>query len=312
MNMLKLKHVKGIMLLLPAVGLLCAVLINCSSSDDPPPPTESQTRLNVPISDQINNVQISAGQNEVSFVYTLPAGTSTFDTISVNLQDSLNAGFVNTAGLKTRVLKTMLAAMTASSANAASTAEMSVRIGSSTDPDVCQNGILYGPYTINLNDSDEPVTVSPATAEATPATVSIVNTGAFTVCLLITSPVDGTFSASNVAVDREACLEEPANFHGYWIGTYSCDNTPCSDNVNEHISLSVTQDGSSATYTDFEADYEGTVCGNTFKFDGGNQFFSEYGSLVMNSDGTATKTSFWIAADKNCSGNCTDQLHRPD
>ncbi|MBU0730791.1 MAG: hypothetical protein KKE17_11000 [Proteobacteria bacterium] len=291
-------------------------IVSCQSSDDPPTQT-SQTsdgsEISVPLSAHIDNVQITAGQQtDISFLYTLPAGAKNYDTITVNLQDTINAGNVVTAGLSNPLLKKILALLTPS-ANASSMAYLTARIGSSSDlAIVCNDGAAYGPFVISVDDSNDPVSVEPATVTANPSTVQLINAGAFTICLQITSPVSGSLSASDLKVNREGCTQEPADFNGTWSGTYTCTNTGCPDDIDVPITLTVNQTGSSANYTaEIGASYSGTVCGNTFKFDGGlDGYFTESGTLVLNSDGTATKHATWSDVSQICSGTCVDQLSR--
>jgi hypothetical protein len=264
------------------------------------------------VSDYIEKIEINAGvEKEISFVYTMPPDSRIFDSVTVNLQDSLNDGFVNTASFEGRAMRKLLALLT-SKANAASTGTISARIGASDSVDVCKDGYLYGPFTVMLDDSDDPVTVDPPTVSATPTTVQIINTGSFAICLQFNSPVDLQLSATNVAVDRTPCDEEPADFNGTWSGTYTCLNDPCPDDIDQNISLTVTQSGYSASYTDGFASFEGTVCGNTYTFNGGGEGYTESGTLVLNTDGSATKYVTWQDTLGLCGGECTDQLERVD
>ena len=68
------------------------------------------------------------------------------------------------------------------------------------------------------------------------------------------------------------------------------------------------QDEYSDSYTACPDSYEGTVCGNTFKFSGGGPGFTESGTFTLNNDGTGSKTSNYQNTDNSCSGTCSDPV----
>ena len=131
------------------------------------------------------------------------------------------------------------------------------------------------------------------------------------VCLEVVSPVNATINVDQVAVDVTPCKETPEDFSGTWTGTYSCTNVGCSDDEDVPITLTITQDGPNAHYTDDQGgSFEGTVCGDVFQFNGTGPGYWESGSLTLTGEDTATKTASWVADDNSCSGDCTDDLAR--
>jgi hypothetical protein len=180
---------------------------------------------------------------------------------------------------------------------------------------VCGGGIPFGPYQVAWDPVADEGTVDPPTADVTPAALGIINTGTFSMCIEVLPDVNATVDVDRVEISREACEEAPADFGGTWEGTYSCFNDPCADDIDQPISLEVEHDVDSlqrAFYNDGEADYEGTVCGNTFRFNGGDTAgtYTESGVLTLNPDGTATKMSDWQDVFGTCGGHCEDQLTR--
>jgi hypothetical protein len=180
---------------------------------------------------------------------------------------------------------------------------------------VCGGGTPFGPFTINWNPNTASGTVDPPAVDATPTVLSIINTGAFSMCIEITPNITATVDLEEFGMGVDHCNETPVDLGGNWSGTFTCNNSPCGDDINQPIQLSVTHNQDSfqrASYTDGGANYNGTVCGQTFHFNGGDVAgtYTESGTLRLNGDGTATKTSNWVATDGSCSGQCQDQLTR--
>ncbi len=92
------------------VILMTASIMSCSSSDSENQPVQGQigdkpnvpantNKINVEVSDYVNNIQLTAGkQTEVSFVYKLSPSAGTFDSITVKLQETLDSSAVNIVG----------------------------------------------------------------------------------------------------------------------------------------------------------------------------------------------------------------------
>ncbi|MBI5664172.1 MAG: hypothetical protein HZC49_03635 [Nitrospirae bacterium] len=177
---------------------------------------------------------------------------------------------------------------------------------------VCQDGTLYGPFTVMNNEQSQPASVQPEKASLNPSEVGIINTGSFAMCIQVESPLDAVINVNNVAVEMSICEEAPADIVGTWTGTYSCTNFG-TGNDGGPIALTISQnkDGS-YHYEDGSAVYNGHLCGNVFKFNGGvSGLYTESGTFVLNSDGTASKTSTWNSIPPGVTGgNCTDALHK--
>jgi len=181
--------------------------------------------------------------------------------------------------------------------------QMSARMGAANDPDVCQTGELYGPYTVSGGSVE-----GGDTATASQPTLRLTNMGALSVCMIITSPVNASLDlqADKVFVETDDCKQTPVYLGGVWEGDYSCESL-CG-NENGTVRLTLLQDEYSATYTDGSASYEGTVCGNIFEFSGGGTGYTESGTITLNSDGTASKTSRYQSTVDACTGTCSDPV----
>lgn len=262
------------------------------------------TRVSLPIGVFPSRVTVQANQpKQVVFAYTIGKWFGPYNEVTVDLAASLAATTVSPV--------TPRPAARAGAAEAPLAATVTARVGpAGTDADVCSTGTLYGPFQITGDSGLQTFGVSPGTATATPSTRALVNAGAFAVCVEVTAPVDLTFDVGNVTLELEECDTPAAELGGAWSGTYSCTNSGCANDPEQRIEFTVTQDGNVAHYSDGEASYDGTVCGNVFHFDGRGPDYAESGTLTLNPDGSATKLSSWAADNGMCSGNCTDQLTR--
>jgi hypothetical protein len=267
-------------------------------------------RIYVSVADYIKDIEVTANQpTEIKFTYELASPSQAYTAISIDLQETLDSVSVNVAGLNKSNPLGFLANLV-SVASAATEAQVTARIGYAEDVDtVCQTGSLYGPFTIT--GTTQPETIDPPTISAEPSALSVINTGSFVVCLEVVSPVNAIINVDEVAVDVTPCEETPADFSGTWTGTYSCTNVGCPDDENVPITLTVTQDGHSAHYTDDQGgSFQGTVCGNVFRFNGTGPGYRESGTLTLTGEDKATKTATWVADDNSCKGDCTDNLAR--
>jgi hypothetical protein len=181
--------------------------------------------------------------------------------------------------------------------------QLFIRVGPSSDDSVCTTGELYGPYTVTNG-----VVEGESTITLSQPTLRLANLGDVNICAIITAPVDAELnvSADTIYLEREECDQTPENMEGVWEGDYSCTGT-CGD-TDGYVSLTIVQDEYSASYTAGSASYEGTVCGNTFKFSGGGPGFTESGTFILNNDGTGSKTSNYQNTDDSCSGTCSDPV----
>lgn len=259
-----------------------------------------------------NNIQLTAGQTTShSFQGFTPGPKRVYDKVTLNLQAMLDSGYIVDRSLRTAQK------ISSSHANNLQPSDLnewqvSFRIGAASEIDtICQDGWLYGPYTLRGNDMPETSDKEKISAE--PSTVDLINFGSFAMCIQISSPIDLTLSINKYSVDVSTCDEKPADFAGTWTGTYSCDNQDCPDIPTSSIILHVYQDGHSASYHDEEAYYEGTVCGNVFSYNGGVEGvlgYIEKGTMTLNPDGTAHKQSSFSDNNGPCRGTCEDFLTR--
>jgi hypothetical protein len=187
-----------------------------------------------------------------------------------------------------------------------------ILLGASADT-VCQDGLPYGPFLIAGSVSAP--TVSPPYVAAEPSSVNIVNAGTFAMCFQIVSGTDASIHVGDSSVDATQCGQPPANISGAWRGTYTCNNHGFPSDINQPITLTITQDGNRAHYVDDGGStYDGTVCGNVFRFS--RTFPTDYemerGRFVLNMNGSATKTSTWVSKSSPDTGwgTCTDHLRR--
>ncbi|MCU7843743.1 MAG: hypothetical protein KZQ93_07865 [Candidatus Thiodiazotropha sp. (ex Monitilora ramsayi)] len=204
------------------------------------------------------------------------------------------------------------ASNTASKLLTTPSATMDIYLAREEDVDtVCTTGIHYGPFEIFTDDTDSQVgDVQPASITATEATVDIINAGSLVICMIVTPVIDATVDLDSVSFDLDECTTPPADIAGSWQGTYFCTGT-CPESGN--VSLTVTQDPanmSRASYTDDSgASYQGSVCGNKFSYTGGVPGnYDESGTFILDSPGSASKTSTFRDISGFCSGTCTDVL----
>ncbi len=104
----------------------------------------------------------------------------------------------------------------------------------------------------------------------------------------------------------------PSDFSGTWTGTYECTfrDAECGEPFGGDITLMVMQNGCAATYSDEEATYAGSVCGNVFEFEGGGPGYTESGALTLVTPNEATKESTFVNTGDSCTADCADVLSR--
>lgn len=66
---------------------------------------------------------------------------------------------------------------------------------------VCEDGDQYGPFTITLNAESEVESISPSSVDLKASTIALLNGGSFSVCLEVTSDVDGTLTIESLTVN---------------------------------------------------------------------------------------------------------------
>ena len=165
----------------------------------------------------------------------------------------------------------------------------------------------YQALSVILDGSNQPSSVEPAQFVASPELVDIYNSGSVATCTRVTTTVDAVASMSGLEAEYQSCTQSPGDFNGSWSGTYSCDGS-CPD--SGPITLTVTQNGAEATYSDGDASYSGYICGDVFSYRGGNAGYDESGKLSLTGADSATKSSFYRSFVGGCSGRCTDTLTR--
>jgi len=284
--------------------VVCLVILLIACSNSKTNKEGDSVQYDIPLQLLVNNVDIKSNQTtQIKFTYDFPFYTPAFTEFSVNLDETLNdikielptsSGKPNQKSLNSRATEQV---------------EMYAYISSASESaSTCVSGEKYGPFTISVENNNQPSSVSPAKATATKPTLSIVNAGSFSVCLEVVSPIAAKADLDGVSINATSCNQSPDDIDGIWTGTYSCTNQGTSNDGGD-ISLRITQNGYSASYTDGEATYKGTVCGNVFEYDGGVEgAYKETGTFTLKSNGSALKTSSWKSTIDESSGDCTDNL----
>jgi hypothetical protein len=266
------------------------------------PRTHMVLPLDEPLSFQVHSNQTST----FTYTYQLRTDMPVYDSFKIDPATvshiTVTAGLVQAPSLKDRLAS--LASI------ATDTAEVFFRIGSNSDT-VCTAGNPYGPYSISLDTLAQIVGVTPEHVPPNPGTLEIINKGSIAMCMVVTSPIDATFSIDSAEVDvTESDCGTPANFGGTWSGEFTCGNS-CGGPFGGPIELTVTQNGSAASYSDGSTTFSGKICGNVFRFETQDASSMERGTMTMNPDGSAEKRSTWrTTIEPICEGDCTDNLTR--
>lgn len=297
------------------VVLFGLAIANCggsggSSDDDEDEPDP----IVVPLGALVDDVDVAAGVTMVSFVFdpiVNPVRQPLTD-LEVDLEETLKSLTVGDP-----VAPGVAAASSDGPAAGTATVTVIARVADASEiATVCADGEAYGPFVLIGDDTTkEANSIEPSSAEASQATLSIVNTGSFAICLEIDSPAPARIGIDDVTVKPKLCRKSPKNFDGLWTGTYTCRNKGCGgDDVNQPITLTVTQAGGNSHSAHYEDDgdgvYDGTVCDNVFEYNGGGEAYTESGKFTIHSDGSATKRSKFKALEGSCSGSCVDDLTR--
>lgn len=304
--------------LLSGVILMTLYLSGCFHSDDDDVINGgvSTRDVSINVSSSGQDIAVTAGETlslafPVSFDIKRFGGP--FGELTLNLEDHLSDVSVTPAGLVATA--SVSGAKLVTAAATSDSAQMFLRVAASEAIEtVCAFGELYGPFDVMLDSAFQPATVSPGTASATQATIDVVNTGAYSLCVQVLPPIDAIVDLNRLGFTVSDCSEPPADISGTWGGTFSC-NDNC-DSGSGSVTLTIEHsetDSSIATYTDESgASYQGTVCGNRFSFKGGiASSFEESGTFVLNADGTASKTSTYKETPPGiCTGTCLDALVR--
>ncbi|UCB54682.1 MAG: hypothetical protein JSW45_12215 [Thiotrichales bacterium] len=263
----------------------------------------------------VKNVQLTQNTpTEIKFTYTIPGDIHSKGDYSVNLEKTLenivlSATPVASRGSHLETLR-LLAYALIKEAFAAETAEISAYISHAGDPNVCNSPYVFGPYSIT-GAIGQALTSTTGSVTPSQAAVDIVNAGSFEICVKTTPPITAFLTVTGVAMDIEDCAPPTVDIVGTWTGTFTCDNVGFPDTPLTDISLDITRnpDGS-YHYTDGVADYDGQLCGNKFKFNGGAAGdYNESGSLIVTGN-SGTKTSNWqdVVSPFSIYGRCVDDL----
>ena len=66
---------------------------------------------------------------------------------------------------------------------------------------VCENGEKYGPFNVALDVNNQPVSVDPSSVTLSQNTIDLINGGTFSLCIEVTSPIDGTVTIEALNFD---------------------------------------------------------------------------------------------------------------
>ncbi len=314
-----LAGVQGLLVIMMFVGST-----GCSGSggsSGSPQQSFSSNNYTASLGTDFKNVKMESGkQTEIKFTYTLPASITSYKSFSVNLADTMQYVTVSSSPVvkKFNIFEKskMFAGIT--KAFAATTTQVTVHISYPEDPDVCSSPIMVGPYEFMGDIGSQPSSATSSTSTSNSGVTDIINAGIFDICVVISPlPIDAYLSVTDVSVDLEPCDETPvaeSDFLGTWTGYYDCTNFGTSDAVDLPIALTITKnpDGS-YHYEGSIGVFDGHLCGNKFKFNGGEAgSYTESGTFTVNGDGTATKTARWNSIPLGTSGGeCFDELTGP-
>ncbi len=66
---------------------------------------------------------------------------------------------------------------------------------------VCETGEEYGPFSVELNEANQPVSVEPSDITLSQNTIDLINGGQFSLCIEVISPIDGTVTIDALSFD---------------------------------------------------------------------------------------------------------------
>jgi hypothetical protein len=302
------------------LGLILLLSLSGCGSDSSSSITATPTITeSASLDNSVKNVPLLTGvPTEIKFTYTIPGDITargdffidmnrTLDTIRLSSSPvASNAGRFET-------LRFLAYALVKEAFAATSTAQITAYISYAGDPNVCSSPYRFGPYSISgMIDS----ALSSDTTSVTPTqpSIDISNAGSFEVCVVTIPPIDAFLTVSGVVVDFEPCAEPTATIVGDWSGTYQCTNFGVGDDPpGSLVSLTVTRndDGSYQYIDEGGAIYNGHLCGNRYKFNGGlTDAYTESGTMIVDGN-SATKTSNWLSvSDNTIGGSCSDVLQK--
>jgi len=65
----------------------------------------------------------------------------------------------------------------------------------------CETGDQYGPYSVELDEDDQPVSKHPSNIPLSDETLDLINGGSFSLCIEVVSPIDGTVTIDALSID---------------------------------------------------------------------------------------------------------------
>lgn len=283
-----------------------ATLAGCSDDANPTEHNEPDgpAKVSIPLEGALQNIQLTANQTtQVMATFQVPPEIGMIESASLDVAATMQHLQVNNVA-KLGNLSGLLNVLAGQEI-----AQAFIRVGSDTNT-VCQQGALYGPYSVSDTYFDSP-SPNVDTIELAQSTIQILNSGPAVLCLEIFSSFDATLSIDQLEAEvAESDCGAPADFSGLWTGTYQCGNS-CGGGFGGDIQLTITQSGSTASYVDDEGYvYTGRVCGNVFRFERVDADEIERGSIVLEDAAHATKRSTWREQPDGCYGDCIDLLTR--
>ena len=300
--------------------ILSLLTAGCSSSSSGGA-SSGVTTITASLDTSVKNVVLASGvPSEIKFTFTVPGDISAKGDATVNVTESLKNITLssspitkNSSRFETlRLLAYVL--IKEAFAETQSTALVTGFVSYPGDSNVCSSQYRFGPYSIT-GMIGEALSSDISSIELTDPVVDIVNAGSFEICIVTIPPIDTYLSVTGVAVDFEPCAAPTVDVVGDWTGTYSCTNfgTGVADVVDEPINLTISLNADdSYHYEDDFAKYDGHLCGNKFKFNGGLAgSYTESGTFLFSSNTSSTKTSNWNSIPAGTSGGtCTDTLQK--
>ena len=269
-------------------------------------------RFNLPLAMVVAPVEVQAAETTTfRQTFNLTGLMGPLESVTIDMATTLDA-----------VTVTMLDDAPPKNSVRAQGAESMVtyRVGSMAEADtVCETGVAYGPFRVTLDAQDQPTSVDPPSSALTTASVQVINSGQFSLCVLCTSPRRAMVAVGNLAVDvamrsPSGNCEPVTDFSGTWRAEFTCTSSCDPEGFGDEFTTTITQAGNQASYTDDQATYSGTVCGNVLTFSvAAGAGFSETGTLTLNTNGTAARVSHYRNGTAPfCEGDCADTFTRVD
>ncbi len=284
------------------LGLMFCLIVGCTTSSEP---ADGVTHdILVPLEDALTDVVLQANQTtEVVVTLHVPPTVGVVESAVLDVSATLEHLSIS------NVFQPSNVPGLAKALSGQELGEALIRVGDDAAT-ACQQGDLYGPYSI-AGSLIEPL-IDVETIELNQSTIQTVNAGFAILCMQIFSTFNATLNVTQLeGTVTEGECGTPADFSGVWNGTFNCTDS-CDEPWGGDIELTVTQDGSTASYEDWSGDqYTGTVCGNLFRFERIESHETERGTMTLEGANQATKRSTWRGRSAPfCGGNCVDHLTR--